>query len=77
MWRSLKPAVTSLQKIFHRLPFYASLFLTLLITFLFSYMFLLIKDLDNPFDYSNKGETGTEISLKPIHDIESAQYDLK
>ena len=40
-------------------------------------MFLLIKDLDNPFDYSNKGETGTEISLKPIHDIESAQYDLK
>ena len=40
-------------------------------------MFLLIKDLDNPFDYSNKVETGTEISLKPIHDIESAQYDLK
>jgi hypothetical protein len=52
-------------------PFYASLFLTLLITFLISYMFLLIKDLDNPFDYSIKGETGTEISLKPIHDFES------
>jgi hypothetical protein len=58
-------------------PFYASLFLTLLITFLISYMFLLIKDLDNPFDYSSKGETGAEISLKPIHDIEQSQYDLK
>jgi hypothetical protein len=51
-------------------PFYASLFLTLLITFLISYMFLLIKDLDNPFDYSANGETGTEISLKPIYDFE-------
>jgi hypothetical protein len=51
-------------------PFYASLFLTLLITFLISYMFLLIKDLDNPFDFSVKGESGTEISLKPIHDLE-------
>jgi len=52
-------------------PFYASLFLTLLITFLISYMFLLIKDLDNPFDYSIKGERGTEISLKSIRDFES------
>jgi hypothetical protein len=58
-------------------PFYASLFLTLLITFLISYMFLLIKDLDNPFDFPIKGETGTEISLKPIYEIESIYYDLK
>jgi hypothetical protein len=50
-------------------PYYASLFLTLLITFLISYMFLLIKDLDNPFDYASNGETGTEIPLKPIHDF--------
>jgi hypothetical protein len=50
-------------------PYYASLFLTLLITFLISYMFLLIKDLDNPFDYVTRGETGTEISLKPIRDF--------
>jgi hypothetical protein len=50
-------------------PFYASLFLTLLITFLIYYMFMLIKDLDNPFDYSHKGEGGTEISLKPIRDL--------
>lgn len=51
-------------------PFYASLFLTLIITFLISYMLFLIKDIDNPFDYSIKGESGTEISLKPIHDLE-------
>ena len=55
-------------------PFYASLFFTILVTFLISYMFLLIKDLDNPFDYSVKGESGTEISLKPIHDFE---FELK
>ncbi len=58
-------------------PFYASLFLTLLITFLISYMFLLIKDLDNPFDYAGNGETGTEISLKPIHDFERIIVDSK
>jgi hypothetical protein len=51
-------------------PFYASLFLTLLVSFLISYMVFLIIDLDNPFDYSSKGETGTEISLKPLHDLE-------
>ncbi len=57
-------------------PFYASLFLTLLITFLISYMFLLIKDLDDPFDYSNSGESSTEVSLKPIHDLK-AEYDAQ
>jgi len=51
-------------------PFYASLFLTLIITFLISYMFMLIKDLDDPFDYISNGESGTEVSLKPIHDLE-------
>ena len=56
-------------------PFYASLFLTLLITFLISYMIFLIRDLDNPFDYSSKGETGTEISLKPFHDLETEITD--
>lgn len=57
-------------------PFYASLFFTLLVTFLISYMFLLIKDLDNPFDYSVKGESGTEISLKPIRDFEIVLEDF-
>lgn len=49
-------------------PFYASLFFTLLVTFLIVYMFFLISDLDNPFDYSVKGERGTEISLKLIRE---------
>jgi hypothetical protein len=57
-------------------PFYASLFLTLLITFLIFYMVLLIKDLDNPFDYGRSGESSTEISLKPIRDLET-EYDVQ
>ncbi len=55
-------------------PFNASLFITLLVTFLISYIFFLIKDIDNPFEYNIKGERGTEVSLKPIHDLE---FELK
>jgi hypothetical protein len=58
-------------------PFYASLFFTLLVTFLIAYMVFLIRDLDNPFDYAANGESGTEISLKPLHDHESALKDFK
>jgi len=53
-------------------PFYASLFFTALVMFLLSYMLLLIKDLDNPFDYYTHGEGGTKISLKPVRDLETA-----
>jgi hypothetical protein len=58
-------------------PFYAAIFLTSLVAFLISYMFFLIKDLDNPFDYADKGESGTEVSLKPLHDLESVLNDFK
>lgn len=58
-------------------PFYASLFFSLLVSFLIFYMFMLIKDLDNPFDYSLVGETGTEISLKPIQDLKKALENFK
>jgi hypothetical protein len=51
-------------------PFYASLFFTTLVVFLITYMFFLIKDLDDPFDYCVNGEGGTEVSLKPLHDLE-------
>lgn len=65
--------LTTLGLIFTRIePFYASLFFTLLVTFLISYMVFLIRDLDNPFDYGVNGESGTEISLKPLHDHEAA-----
>jgi hypothetical protein len=40
-------------------------------------MFLLIKDPDNPFEYADTHETGTEASLKPIHDLESEFEELK
>ncbi len=50
-------------------PFYESLFFTTLVSFVVLYMTFLIKDLDNPFDYSENGENGTEVSLKPIHDL--------
>ena len=58
-------------------PFYEAIFFTLLVTFLISYMFFLIKDLDNPFDYSSHGETGTEVSLKPFHDFEKRLNETK
>lgn len=51
-------------------PFYESLFFTVLVMFLITYMFFLIKDLDNPFDYTVHGENGTEVQLKPLHDLE-------
>jgi hypothetical protein len=69
--------LTSLGLIMIRIePFYASLFVTLLVTFLISYMVLLIIDLDNPFDYSVKGESGTEIPLYPLHKLEEVLKDL-
>jgi hypothetical protein len=57
-------------------PFYASLFFTLLVTFLISYMVFLIRDLDNPFDYGIKGESGTEVPLKPLHDLEEELKEI-
>jgi hypothetical protein len=50
-------------------PFYEALFFTLIVSFLMVYMIFLIKDLDNPFDYSGHGESGTEVSIKPIRDL--------
>jgi len=58
-------------------PFYESMFFTVLVTFLISYMFFLIKDLDNPFEYSIHGESGTEVPLKPIHDLEQKIKNLE
>ncbi len=50
-------------------PFYESTFFTTLVSFVVLYMVFLIKDLDNPFEYKEHGERGTEVSLKPIHDL--------
>jgi hypothetical protein len=58
-------------------PFYESVFFTVIVGFLVSYMILLIKDLDNPFDYAHHGESGTEVSLKPIHDLSAKMLGEK
>lgn len=50
-------------------PFHEALFFTLLVSFLMVYMIFLIKDLDNPFDYTHPHGWGTEVSIKPIHDV--------
>jgi len=55
-------------------PFYETMFLSGVVSFMVLYMLFLIKDLDNPFDYSAHGETGTEVSLKPLRDLRERLY---
>lgn len=50
-------------------PFYESVFFTMLVSLMLIYMVMLIKDLDNPFDYSGHSNNKTEVSIKPIHDL--------
>lgn len=45
--------------------FHESLFFVGLITFLFSFLGLLIRDLDNPFGYYD-GASGEDVSLRPL-----------
>jgi hypothetical protein len=52
-------------------PFYESLFFLGFVVFLILYMILLIKDLDNPFDYSDKEESPGEVALFPIHEVKA------
>lgn len=47
-------------------------FLVSSLAFLLSYVLLLIRDLDNPFDYDGKDTVGAaEVSLVPIEDVRS------
>jgi hypothetical protein len=50
-------------------PFYESLFFLGFVIFLVLYMLFLIRDLDNPFEYSERGETPGEVALFPIHEV--------
>ena len=47
---------------------FAEVFFTLLVSFLIFYMIALIKDIDDPFDYQNNGESGSEINLDVFND---------
>jgi predicted membrane chloride channel (bestrophin family) len=49
-------------------PFYESVFFVSFVSFILIYMIYFIKDLDNPFDYSEEDSLLDEISLKPILD---------
>lgn len=48
-------------------PFYESLFFVSVISYLMIFLLMLIRDLDNPFGYYERG-SGEDVSLKPIED---------
>jgi hypothetical protein len=48
-------------------PFYESLFFLGIISFLLIYLLMLIRDLDNPFEYTRNGSNDSdEVSLAPL-----------
>lgn len=49
-------------------PFYESVFFVAFVSFILIYMIFFIKDLDNPFGYSDKDSLVEEVSLKPLLD---------
>lgn len=51
-------------------PFYESIFFVSFVSFILIYMIYFIKDLDNPFGYSEKDTLVEEVSLKPIKDCQ-------
>jgi hypothetical protein len=46
--------------------FIESLFITGLISYVLSYMLLLIRDLDNPFDYTQNSHLADEVAIAPL-----------
>lgn len=51
-------------------PFYESIFFVAFVSFILIYMIMLIKDLDNPFNYKTyRRENTDEVSLKPLEDL--------
>jgi branched-subunit amino acid transport protein AzlD len=46
-----------------------ALFFTGMLTLLLSYMFLLIRDLDDPFRYAKGVEAAADVSLAPLHAV--------
>lgn len=50
-------------------PFYESMFFTVFVSFVFIYMLLLIRDLDDPFAYYDQKNSVEEISLHSLEDL--------
>lgn len=57
-------------------PFYEWILFSIIVVFLISYMFFLISDLDNPFDYVSHWEVWTEVPLKPFNDFRKRLNDF-
>ena len=51
-------------------PLGEEIFYTVLPSFLMVYLILLIRDLDNPFNYSSKDAGAAEVSIKPVVDLD-------
>ena len=51
-------------------PLGEEIFYTVLPSFLMVYLILLIRDLDNPFNYSSQDAAAAEVSVKPIVDLD-------
>ncbi|MDI9348351.1 MAG: hypothetical protein QM538_07600 [Methylacidiphilales bacterium] len=51
-------------------PFFESVFFTAFVSFILIYMIYFIKDLDNPFSYSEADSLVEEVSLKPVLDCQ-------
>lgn len=58
-------------------PLWGAIFYNVLTTLLIFYVLFLMMDLDNPFEYSTKGEGGTEIPLDQIYDLKSRVEEFK
>jgi hypothetical protein len=52
-------------------PFYESIFFVSFVSFILIYMIYFIKDLDNPFGYSETDNLVEEVSLKPLLDTKN------
>jgi predicted membrane chloride channel (bestrophin family) len=52
-------------------PFYESVFFISFVSFTLIYMIFFIKDLDNPFGYSQEDRMIEEVPLKPIIDVQT------
>jgi hypothetical protein len=63
--------IVNVQLVFLKMnPFYESMVFLTLISFIVLYMLLLLKKLDNPFEYRDKYSQATKISLKPLLDLD-------
>jgi len=52
-------------------PFYEAMFFTVFVAFVFIYMLLLIRDLDDPFAYYDQKHSVEEISLHSLEDLKA------